>query len=57
MFLLWDVFLGCMIMYFVISLIDSSVQEHLVRAHEEEIDSFKASGDKAKPVKNTRKDK
>jgi hypothetical protein len=44
-------------MYFVISLIDSSVQEHLVRAHEEEIDSFKASGDKAKPVKNTRKDK
>jgi hypothetical protein len=36
--LLWDVFLAGMILYFVLSIIDSAVQEHLASVHEEEVE-------------------
>lgn len=36
--LLWDVFLGAMVLYFVLSIIDSAVQEHLASLHEEEVE-------------------
>lgn len=43
---LWDLFLGVMIAYFLMSIINSSVQEYLVTRDEAEVDEFRRNNDK-----------
>mgnify|MGYP001127832316 CR=1 FL=1 len=39
--LLWDIFLFVMIAYFVVSIVNSSVKEHLAKVHETEFEQLK----------------
>jgi hypothetical protein len=47
-FALWDLFLGLMIAYFIMSIINSSVQEYLVNQDEAEIERFRLEHEKTK---------
>lgn len=43
---LWDIFLGLMIAYFIMSIIDSSVQEYLVNEDESKIEQYRLEHEK-----------
>jgi hypothetical protein len=47
-FALWDLFLGLMIAYFLMSIINSSVQEYLVNRDEELVEKFRLEHEKTK---------